>query len=111
MYLLGEKAATAYLDEKASTAHPEEKTLTTQLDGHTFVIGSGIGRPLREYIEIMRDAIDPSLPLGIGEVPYGPKQVMHLQADISDLTAATGFTPEVDFAEGIRRTIEYVKSL
>lgn len=83
----------------------------TVLDGHTFVIGSGIGRPLREYIEIMRDAINPKLPLGLGEVPYGPKQVMHLQADISELNAATGFVPHVSFEDGIRRTIEYVKSL
>ena len=79
-------------------------------DGHIYPIGSGIARPLREYIEIIRDEIDPALPLGFGEVPYSDKQVMHLCADISALRADTGFEPEVDFREGIRRTIEYCRT-
>ena len=32
---------------------------------------------------------------------------MKLTADISDLTADTGFEPEVSFEEGIKRTIEW----
>ena len=77
--------------------------------GAIYPIGSGIARPLKEYIEIMRDEIDPSLPLGLGDVPYGAKQVMHLEADISALRADTGFKPETDFRAGIRNTIEYVR--
>lgn len=75
--------------------------------GCIYPIGSGAARPLREYIEIIRDEIDPKLPLGFGEVPYSDKQVMHLCADISSLCADTGFSPKVDFREGIRRTIKY----
>ncbi len=78
-------------------------------DGGIYPIGSGTGRPLREYIEIIRDQIDPDLQLGFGQLPYSDKQVMHLLADISDLTRDTGFSPAVDFAEGARRTIEWVK--
>lgn len=80
------------------------------VDGSVYPIGSGIGRPLREYIEILRDQIDPSLPLGFGEVPYSDRQVMHLCADISKLREDTGFSPKVGFEEGIRRTIEYVRN-
>ena len=76
-------------------------------DGGIYPIGSGIARPLREYIEIIRDEIDPDLPLGFGEVPYSDKQVMHLCADISDLQRDTGFEPEVGFREGIQNTIKY----
>lgn len=72
-----------------------------------YPIGSGNARPLREYIEIIRDEIDPNLPLGFGEVPYSDKQVMHLCADISDLQRDTGFEPEVGFREGIQNTIKY----
>ncbi|MBO4904485.1 MAG: NAD(P)-dependent oxidoreductase [Lachnospiraceae bacterium] len=79
------------------------------LDGGTYPIGSGTARPLREYIEIIRDQIDPSLPLGFGEVPYSDKQVMYLCADISKLCEDTGFSPKVGFAEGARRTIEWVR--
>ncbi len=80
------------------------------VDGSIYPIGSGVGRPLREYIEIIRDQIDPALPLGFGEVPYSDKQVMHLCADISKLRSDVGFEPRITFEEGIRRTIEYVRN-
>lgn len=79
------------------------------VDGRIYPIGYGVARPLREYIEQIRDAIDPKLTLGFGEVPYSDKQVMYLCADISGLTEDTGFEAEIDFAEGIRRTIEWVR--
>ena len=77
--------------------------------GAVYPLGSGRAMPLREYIEILRDAIDPSLPLGFGEVPYSAGQVMHLEADISSLSRDTGFKPAVSFEEGIRRTIDWQK--
>lgn len=76
-----------------------------------FNLGSGVGRPLRTIIEAVRDAIDPALPLGIGEVPYRPDQVMHLEADISALTAATGWTPRMPLDEGLARTIEWLRNV
>lgn len=76
-------------------------------DGGIYPIGSGNARPLREYIEIIRDEIDRSLSLGFGEIPYSDKQVMHLLADISGLQADTGFIPKVSFEEGIRQTVKY----
>lgn len=78
-------------------------------NGAVYPLGSGQAMPLKDYIIQMRDAIDPALPLGLGEVPYGPLQVMHLQADISALQADTGFAPKTSFAEGIRRTMDWVK--
>lgn len=75
-------------------------------DGKVYPLGSGQVRPLREYIEILRNQIDPSLPLGFGEIPYSKGQVMFLQADISELQTDTGFVPSVAFEDGIRRTIE-----
>lgn len=78
-------------------------------DGKIYPVGSGIARPLHEYFEITRDAIDPSLPLGIGELPYNPNQVMHLQADLSALESDTYFTPRYSFEEGIKITIDSYK--
>ena len=77
--------------------------------GAVYPLGSGQARPLKEYILALRDAIDPALPLGFGQVAYGPKQVMHLQADIGPLTRDTGFVPRTGFGEGIRKTIEWVR--
>ena len=78
-------------------------------DGRVYPLGSGTARPLKDYIEALRDAIDPALPLGLGEIPYGPLQVMHLQADTSALQEDTGWRPATLFEEGIRETIEWVR--
>ena len=75
-------------------------------DGAIYPVGSGQIRPLREYFSVLRDAIDPSLPLGLGEMPYPPNQVMHLEADISELTRDTGFRPSTPFETGIRQVVE-----
>lgn len=80
-------------------------------NGAIYPLGSGDSIPLRLYIEKVRDAIDPALPLGFGEVSYGPQQVMHLQADISALRTDTGFAPRTPFNQGIRNTIDWVRSL
>ncbi len=77
--------------------------------GKTYVLGSGTARPLKEYIEQLRDTIDPSLPLEFGEIPYGPLQVMHLQADITELQKDTGFAPEIPFELGIQHTINSIR--
>lgn len=79
------------------------------VDGKTYVLGGGKALPLKEYIGEIRDFIDPNLPLGFGEVPYGPKQVMCLEADISELTEDTGFIPQTPFSDGIKATVNSFK--
>lgn len=79
------------------------------VSGKTYVIGSDSARPVKEYIEILRDAVDPTLPLGFGEKPYAPQQLMHLEADISELQADTGFRPKTDFAEGMRIMVDWMR--
>lgn len=66
-----------------------------------FNLGSGQARPLRTIIELIRDLIDPSLPLGFGEVPYRPDQVMHLEADITSLSSASGWRPQIALEDGL----------
>jgi nucleoside-diphosphate-sugar epimerase len=77
--------------------------------GKAYTVGSGDRRLLRDYIYAIRDAVNPSLSIGIGEREYYPNQVMMLTADLSDLTEDTGFVPQVSFEEGIRRTIDWYR--
>ena len=72
-----------------------------------FNLGSGRVDSLRKIVETLRDAINPKLPLGIGEVAYRPDQVMHLEADISRLTQATGWKPATSLAEGLKQTVAW----
>lgn len=70
--------------------------------GKTYVLGSGEGRSLREYIEIIRTIVNPIANIGYGEVPYSEKQVMYLKADIAELKKDTGFEVRFSFEEGVR---------
>jgi len=78
--------------------------------GRIYPLGSGQVRTIRDYAQALRDAIDPALPLGLGEVPYSPLQVMNLQADISALAEDTGFCPAWTFEAGIRETVSWAKA-
>ena len=78
-------------------------------DGGVYCLGSGKARPLREYIETLRDCIAPDAELGFGDIPYGEGQVMYLCADTSELENDIGFTSRVSFEEGIKATVEWYK--
>jgi len=71
-----------------------------------FNLASGEAYILRGLIERIRDLINPALPLGFGEIAYPADQIMSLQADVSRLKLASGWSPEVSFEEGARRVIE-----
>ena len=79
-------------------------------DGSIYCFGTGKPRLLKDYILAIRDAVNPELEVGLGELPYYPNQVMHLEADISNLTEDTGFVPQYSFEEGIRETVEWARS-
>ncbi len=76
------------------------------VDG-VFNLGSGRAYSLREIVERVRDLVDPALPLGIGELPYRPDQVMHLEANIERLQQATGWRPHTGLDEGLKQTIAW----
>ncbi len=78
-------------------------------NGAVYTVGTGKTRRLREYVEILRDTVDPSLSVDFGAIPYSVNQVMHLEADISLLTSDTGFIPKTDFREGIQKTVDWVR--
>ena len=78
-------------------------------DGAVYCVGSGKAAPLKNYIEIMAE-LTGAEETGIGVRPYPAGAVMNLCADISSLTADTGFVPEYTFREGIRETITWLKT-
>jgi UDP-glucose 4-epimerase len=72
-----------------------------------FNVGSGKAHTIKNILEIARDLIDPSLPLGFGEIPYRPDQVMHLQADITRLKQFTNWSPKVSLEIGLKKMINW----
>ena len=79
--------------------------------GTAYCLGSGEAKQLKEYVECIRDAINPKLEIGFGDIEYTPKQVMHLCANIESLRHDTGFSPATPFEVGIRKTIEWHRSV
>lgn len=81
------------------------------VQSRTYCLAGEAEGGLREYIlRLCRAAgADESL-LGFGEIPYGSAQVMYLTADISRLWHDVGFVPETTFDDGIKKTIEWVRT-
>lgn len=75
-----------------------------------YCVGSGEARPLREYIEIIRDVVNPEMNLKFGEIPYPNNPVMRLCPDISDIVRDTGWKPRTAFEAGIREIYEYERN-
>lgn len=74
-----------------------------------YCLGSGKSRKLREYIETLRDVVKPEAELNFGAIPYGNKPILSICAEISALTADTGWKPETDFKEGINKTLSFIE--
>ena len=72
------------------------------MDGKVYPLGSGTGRKLYEYIEDIKSLINPEISIGYGAKAYYPHQPMNLVADISELTADTGWQPIHSFKDGLQ---------
>jgi nucleoside-diphosphate-sugar epimerase len=93
-----------YVEDAAQAIY--QSAINEQVQG-VFNLGSGEIHSVRSILERIRDLIDPSLPLGFGEVSYPPDQLMRLETKVERLRTATGWTPQVSLAQGLRRTIEW----
>jgi len=71
-----------------------------------YCLGSGIGRHLKEYLEIIKNLVNPSYKIQYCEIPYTEQSLMYLCADISELTKDTGWKPEISFEDGIKKIID-----
>jgi nucleoside-diphosphate-sugar epimerase len=76
-----------------------------------YNLASGEAHPIRYIVERLRDMIDPALPLGFGEIPLDPSAVFNLQADITRLRNGTGWIPKTDLESGLRKTLDWHRSV
>ncbi len=75
--------------------------------GCTYYIGYGEPRPLREFVLQVRDCVNPGLDSGLGRKAFGGLDIDFSGIDAGKLHRDTGFSPEVCFEEGIRKTVEW----
>lgn len=74
-------------------------------EGKAYPLGSGNGRRLSEYVEDIKNAINPTIEVQFGAKEYYPHQPMHLVADISELTKDTRWKPDYSFNDGLKRLV------
>ena len=75
----------------------------------TYYIGSLHPRPLKDFLLEMRDCVDPSLEIGLGDIPFNGISLTYDEFDIDAVRRDTGVVPEVTFREGIKQTIQWIK--
>lgn len=77
----------------------------------TYYIGSSNPRPLKYFLREMRDQVDPSISLGLEELPFNGVSISYQEFDIHAVENDTGFVPNVSFPEGIQKTIKWIKEM
>ena len=66
---------------------------------------------MKNFLTILRDIVAPHAELGFGELSFNGVY-LPLEAYSTDvLCEDTGFSPDVSFAEGIRRTAEWISQV
>ncbi len=74
----------------------------------TYYIGSE-PKPLKEYLKELRDRVNPKIEIGLGELEFNGVTLDYTEFDVNALNKDTGFKPELTFAEGIDKTVAWIK--
>lgn len=77
--------------------------------GRNYTIASGAAKPLREFLTELTTVVSPGTKLIFGECPFKGISLPKEMYSIKELQEDTGFAPEISFADGIRRTMEWIK--
>lgn len=113
--LKGEKPAVTKLEQLWDYVHIKDVVNALILIGDKgkrnafYAVGYGDNQPLYKYIEIIHDYIDPTCPIGIGEIPYKNNLLPSSCIDLSALCNDTGYVPEINFKEGIKEVIDTIR--
>lgn len=74
-----------------------------------YFLGSTSPRKLKKYILQIRNAIDPEIPLYLGEVPFYGTPLPADEFNTDKLVQDTAFAARVSFEQGIEMTLEWLK--
>lgn len=76
-----------------------------------YMIGSGNAKPLKEFILEMQQELAPDAEPIFGDVPFTGTNMPLATFDATDTEKDCGFKAEVSFAEGTRKTLEWLKTV
>ncbi len=76
-----------------------------------YVIGGGDPKPLKEYILEIKNTLAPDRDFVFGYIPFTGANLPLEEYDVSLTEYETGFKAQISFSEGIKRTMEWIKSV
>ena len=79
-------------------------------ENRNYIIAQGMAGPLRDFLNVVKDVVDPKAELGFGELAFNGYYLPKECYDITQLAEDTGFVPEITFEEGIRLTSDWIRS-
>jgi UDP-glucose 4-epimerase len=79
------------------------------VSNRTYYIGSLHPRPLKDFLCEMRDQVDRAISIGLGELPFNGVSLNYEEFNIEAVKQDTGFIPSIDFPQGIKNTINWLK--
>lgn len=75
-----------------------------------YLIGSSNAKPLKEFILEMQQALAPDMVPVFGDIPFTGTNMPLSAFDTTDTERDCAFKAEISFAEGTRRTLEWLKA-
>lgn len=75
-----------------------------------YYIGSGNPKPLREFLLEMRDIVDPSAEIGLGDIQFRGIDISYNQFDLHKVEKETGYRNKISFGEGIKLLADYIRN-
>ncbi len=78
---------------------------------HSYLIGSGNTKPLKEFLLEMKETIAKDVDFIFGDVPFTGVNLDLSVFDTKKTELDTGFKAEISFAEGVKRTYEWLKKV
>lgn len=78
---------------------------------HSYLIGSGNAKPLKDFLLEMKESIAKDVDFIFGDVPFTGVNLDLSIFDAKKTEKDTGFKAEISFAEGTRKTYEWLKKV
>jgi UDP-glucose 4-epimerase len=97
-----------YIDNAVHANLLAAKAPADEVAGRVFNVATGKRFDLNETFRILKKLMDFK-----GQVKYGPERAGDVKHSLADMTRAEkhlGYRPQVDFEEGLRRTIEWYRT-
>ena len=78
--------------------------------GCNYYVGFGSPKPLKYFVEIMNKVVNKDIDSGLGRKQFYGRSIDFEQIDLHQLSRDTGFCPQINFADGIKMTAEWLKN-